>query len=223
MNLDTAIANYGLANLTSTNDWYQWRKINPRYLPHGINLSAGNQFSQNVALKHSLNAQYVNGDEKAKIDVTKYYIAVWGGVKRNSADKIKHYSLGTPSDLVARGTNGVASWSKALCIRDPHAYAIYDARVAVAINCLQIISGVNSPRLFPLLIGQNKEINIGSKMICRYACHHDWTEINEDQFYQEYNNALLAASDVLGVEHCVLEMLLFSHAPILLNSAIPKT
>ena len=218
MNLNTAIVNYGRANLTSANDWYQWRKINPRYLPIGINLPTGNQFSQNVALKHSLSAIYAKGDEKEKIDVTEYYIAVWGGVKRNRADKIKHYSLGTPDELVARGVNGIASWSKAMCIRDPHSYAIYDARVAVAINCLQIASGVNSPQLFPLLTGQNKRINKGKKIISRYAHDHGWEIIGEDHFYQEYNNVLSEASGVLGVEHCVLEMLLFSHAIVLLDS-----
>lgn len=221
MSLEQAIIAYGTDRLTPTNDWYQWRNINPRYLPNGIVLSKGNQYAQNVSLKQQLCAHYSAGNEDTKIAVTRYYIAVWGGVKRNSAEKIRNYSLTPPNHLIANGVKGIASWSKALCIRNPNEYAIYDARVALSLNAIQVVYRVENPILFPLLTGQNKLINNGSKRIRRHACEYGWAETQEEQFYQQYNAILSSVANALEVNHYTLEMLLFAYAPYLLSAAYP--
>lgn len=220
MTLNQAIIDYSRTILTPTNDWFSW-KINPSLIPDGIVLPHGNPYSQNVALKLALNVQYHLGNVDTKILVTKYYIATWGGVRRNSEDKIRNYSLAPPGTLVANGIGGIASWSKALCIRDPNEYAIYDARVAVSLNCLQIIFGVDDPLLFPLLAGQNKLINKGSQRIRQFACDKKWFEAQEAEFYQIYNSMLSSASAALAVATYAIEMLLFAQAPILLRDAFP--
>lgn len=221
MTLEQAVTEYGRHWLTPENDWYQWRNINPRYLPIDVALPNGNQYSQNASLKNQLSLRYRNGNDEAKIAVTKYYIAVWGGVKRNSIEKIRRYSLDDPEHLIANGAQGVASWSKALCIRDPARYAIYDARVALSLNAIQVVAGVEAPVLYPLLSGQNKLVNEGSRRICRHACGNNWPEVEEAAFYQQYNEVLAAAANALQVNHYTLEMLLFAHAPMLLRAAFP--
>jgi len=219
MTLENSLTAYADKYLTPDNEWYLWRNINPRYLPTGIVLPMGNQYAQNVSLKHQLSNLYSNGNDDAKISATKYYIAVWGGVRRNGMNKIKNYSLASPDSLIVNGVQGIASWSKALCIRDPNNYAIYDARVALSLNAIQVISRAQSPILYPLLKGQNKLINKGSKHMHEYACKNEWPKTDQTDFYQRYNAILSATANTLNVSHYSMEMLLFSHAPNLLRIA----
>ena len=148
MTLREAIVAHGRANLTEANDWYRW-PVNPSFLPAGIVLPGGNAYAQNVALKLQLSNAYSTADDHVKQEITDYYIAKWGGIRRNTEENIRIYALDTPASLIARGSRGIASWSKALCIRCPNEYAIYDARVALSLNCLQIIGPVNTPDEIP--------------------------------------------------------------------------
>ncbi|NWG01695.1 MAG: hypothetical protein HXY44_02415 [Syntrophaceae bacterium] len=221
MTLQDAIVAQGKANLTESNDWYPW-SVNPRFLPTGIILPMGSPYVQNVALKLQLSGMYSTGDDDLKQKITYYYIVKWGGIKRNTKENIRSYALDTPASLIARGSKGIASWSKALCIRCPNEYAIYDARVALSLNCLQIISPVNTPILFPLLLGQNKRISLGNRMVQRYASAHNWAVAHEREFYRQYNNILSSAAQLLGSNLYTLEMLLFAKAPELLEEAFPN-
>jgi hypothetical protein len=219
MTLETALIDFWRGSIAPDNDWYKWRKINPRYLPEGVSVGSGNAFSQNENLKKQLSKQYQTGSDDQKIELTRYYIAVWGGVRRNSADKISAYALNQPHELIANGIVGIASWSKALSIRDPDSYAIYDARVAVSLNALQIIHNVAAPVLFPLLTGQNKIINEGAKLLAGHAGNGTWRKISPESFYDEYNALLAKVALSLNVKHYAVEMALFTKAPALLKSA----
>jgi len=220
MTLQDAIVVHGRANLTESNDWYPW-PVNPRFLPTGIVLPKGSPYMQNVALKLLLSDMYSTADDDLKQEITYYYIVKWGGIKRNTKENIRSYALDTPASLIARGSKGIASWSKALCIRSPNEYAIYDARVALSLNCLQIISPVNTSILFPLLLGQNKLISFGNRMLLRYASAHGWAVAHERDFYRQYNTILSSAAYLLGSNLYTLEMLLFAKAPELLREAFP--
>ncbi len=220
MTLREAIVEHGRANLTETNDWYRW-PVNPSFLPAGIVLPRGNAYAQNVALKLQLSDLYSAADDHTRQEITEYYIAKWGGIRRNTAENIRTYALDTPASLIARDTRGIASWSKALCIRCPDEYAIYDARVALSLNCLQITSPVNPPTRFPLLPGQNRLISLGSKMVFRHTSVHGWAVALEKDFYRQYNAVLSSAAQILGTNLYTLEMLLFAKAPELLQEAFP--
>lgn len=145
-----------------------------------------------------------------------------GWNKKNDDGKITSYALDSPASLIAKGSQGIASWSKALCIRCPFNYAIYDARVALSLNCLQIVAAAEQPTIFPLLAGQNKQINAGSKVVRQYAIKHNWQPVAERFFYDKYNTILSAAAKTLNVKLYTLEMLLFATAPGLLQEAFPE-
>jgi hypothetical protein len=221
MTLREAIVALGHANLTKGNDWYPWH-VNPSFLPAGIALPRGNAYAQNVALKLQLSNLYANADDHIKQEITEYYIAKWGGIRRNTQENIRIYALDAPASLIARGSRGIASWSKALCIRFPNEYAIYDARVALSLNCLQITGPVNPSMRFPLLPGQNKLVNLGSRMVLRFTSVHGWPMVREKDFYREYNHVLSSAAQLLGADLYTLEMLLFAKAPDLLREAFPN-
>jgi len=221
MTLQEAIAAYSRTNLTETNDWYHW-PVNPSFLPKGVVLPEGSCYAQNVALKIQLNALYSSADDQVKKEITHYYISKWGGIKKNTDEKIRSYALDVPASLIAKGYQGIASWSKALCIRCPNDYAVYDARVALSLNCLQIIAAVDRPAMFPLLTGQNKRINSGSRMVRQYATKHGWPAAKEGSFYLKYNNILSSAAKLIDTNLYTLEMLLFAKAPGLLQEAFPE-
>ena len=221
MNLLEALIDFGRANLTPSNDWYVWKPINPIFLPQGVVLSPGNQYSQNVALKLALSAIYAAGDENVRFNLTRYYIAVWGGVRGNKEETLHTYSLAEPPVLIALGKKGIASWSKALCVKNPTEYAIYDARVALALNCLQKWYQVDAPILFPLLTGQNQIVNSGVQAMRGYAQNNHWNTADQD-FYHLYIENLSLAAVALDVEIYTLEMLLFSKVLDLLAIAFPE-
>lgn len=222
MNVLGALIDYGQASLTPENDWYRWKKINPEYLPAGVVLPDGTEYSKNVALKRSLSGLYAAGDENTRIELTRYYIVIWGGVRGNKAEKIRAYALSAPGELITKGRSGIASWSKALCVRDPEAYAIYDARVALALNCLQVAYEVEAPLLFPLLYGQNKKVNEGAKRMEHFAYSNQWAEVRDGEFYALYNDYLAQAAMALGIAIYTLEMLLFSKVSDLYELAYPE-
>jgi len=213
-----AIVALAMENLTEANDWYRW-PVNQDFLPTSIVLPRGNDFSQNVALKLQLSNLYSNTDDHIRQEITSYYITKWGGIKGNTEEKIRIYALDTPASLIARGSRGIASWSKALCIRCPNEYAIYDARVAISLNCLQIISPVSLPKKFPLLASQNKLMILGNRLVLGYASIHAWAIAQERDFYQQYNSVLSSAAQLVRANLYTLEMLLFAKAPELLQLA----
>ena len=148
LTLRDALIAFGKTNLTESNDWYQW-SINPKYLPASILLPPGTPFTQNVALKIELSRLYSSTDNQTKKEITRYYIADWGGIRSNRDETIQSYSRDTPESLIAKGAQGIASWSKALCIRNPACFAIYDARVAISLNLSTDRAGSRSPERLP--------------------------------------------------------------------------
>ena len=208
------------------NDWYCWNDINPAKLPKGVTLPAGNAFARNVVLKRELHRLWNASQEDDQLELAKYYVAVWGGVKRNSADTLRKYVTASQDDVIANGVKGVASWSKVLCIRDPEAYAIFDARVSTSLNCLQIIHGVPNPVLYPLLPGQNRTIQKGTEHITTLAGANAWTPASEHQYYRKYLSLVSEVANSCEAPNAkiyTIEMLLFALAESLLAKAFPRT
>jgi hypothetical protein len=160
--------------------------------------------------------------DETKISLVHYYISTWGGVRRNSPENIKFYALQFPDQLIALGTKGVASWSKALCVQNPYCYAIYDARVAVSLNALQIINRTDSPQLFPTLMGQNKRVNRASEIISDHSVKNKWQKLGEDKFYKRYLEVTSEAAARLNCDIYTVEMLLFARVLFLFDKAFPN-
>lgn len=218
MTLEEALYLHSKANLTATTVWYHW-KINPDHLPKGAVLSGGNHYEQNLSLKTQLNALYLSANNQAKIEIIRYYISKWGGIKRNSDKTINNYTFNSLESLIGKGTHGIASWSKALSIRHPNNCSIYDARVSVSLNCLQVTKAVNGPALFPLLPSQNKLIIEGNKIIRQFATMNGWATMPKNTFYQKYNHSLSVVANRLGLTPHTIEMILFAKAPELFRES----
>ena len=204
-------------NLDDTNEWYTW-KINEWNFPVKIDLPEGNQYLRNMALKKALHEAWKNETNKEKRGaIIKYYIKDWGGIARNSEELMAKYMYSTPETLIEFGKNGIASWSKALVIHDPDKYAIFDARVSMSLNCLQIIYDTENKVMYPKLGSRNKTINEGQKLVQSIAKQNHWEKVNTATFYSDYLALIGGIAKNRGSNLATIEMLLFAKAEQLVN------
>jgi hypothetical protein len=214
MTLESALLTYANEHIDGVNAWYDW-SINRNRLPIGISLSPGTTFQENVALKLALHQRWLTyKNERSALE--KYYVADWGGVRGNAPTTLEKYASLMPQDLLQFGAVGIATWSKILCVRNPYDYAIFDARVSIALNFLQVVYSVKAPVLFSLLPGQNRRIEQGGKQIRRRAGQQSWQKAPPD-FYVFYLNLLKYVANARGDAIWTIEMLLFAKAEELID------
>lgn len=173
----------------------------------------GNQYIKNLVLKQELNNKWKNSKtSEEKLELIKYYIATWGGIHTNSQKSMNEYSKLSARELIRKGKKGIASWSKAIVIHDPNKYAIFDARVAISLNCLQKLYNIENKVLFPVLSSRNKVVARGNKLIKETAKIETWEKVNEEIFYDQYLEILKKVSVEFDTNISTVEMLLFAKA-----------
>jgi hypothetical protein len=221
--LKKTIADYSKEHIDTLNDWYSWREINEEKLPQGIKLPDGNQYIKNISLKEQLNKCWrETQDNKVKFELIEYYISTWGGIHTNSEESMFEYSTLSATQLIKFGKNGIASWSKAIVIHDPEEYAIFDARVAISLNCIQKLLNLYEPMLFPILPSRNKKVALGNKLIRKTAKAESWTKAYDETFYKQYLNILKSVANELDSDISTIEMLLFAKAEELVDKTFPN-
>lgn len=203
-------------------DWYTWRL--PRNLPSGIKIPAGNSYTRTIALRDSLSVSLRVARKKKKVELTRFYIADWGGVRRNSDATISDYATAHENELINKLARGIASWSKALALREPDTYAIYDARVAFSLNALQFLFIRENDRvLFPMPPGRNTTI-----APARAFLKGEQWDIQAVDFYVKYLALLRSVAATLSkacgqrVRICEVEMCLFAKAEELATKILQK-
>jgi hypothetical protein len=175
----------------------------------------------NIALKWALHEAFLKADETERRSIAEWVVKQWGGVKNNKPETFDVYLAMLQRRPVAQTPwQGVASYSKILAVYDPKQYAIFDARVASALNAVQMLDEGNLTVRFPIPNGQNEAIK-------RFAAQIGETdaslEIEKAQAYAEYLRLIKAVSDTLGCELYTIEMLLFSLATRLARKLAPAT
>lgn len=210
---------------------YNWPRKKWPELPDLISMNtsfSGNRYHQNMQLKRQLN-QLWHAYPEHRMDLTRFIVKDWGGIGGNSPASLERMAVWDDEKLLALGISGVASYSKVLAIRDPETYAIYDARVAVSLNAVQLIAGCSEGMMFPYLPGRNKvtgdTVNKrGFSQCLRFKpkavleSHPGWKRIPRNSAYVRYLDLLKAlrreAKDVSIQE---MEMALFADAEALVG------
>lgn len=207
-------------DMTNLGNWYTW-PVKRNLLPAGIRLPAigCSSYDENVALKHSLYEAYKQGDDKRKIELTRYYIVQWGGIGANRPKRIEEYATNSVDEILALGTRGIASWSKALCIRNPEKWLIFDARVSAALNSIQFLGKVHDPILFPKLSPRNNYITGNIVKLISYGRNSGWKRSRNATVYLDYINIVTTVAKELDQKSYTIEMWLFSEAERLLSEA----
>jgi hypothetical protein len=223
------VAEYVRQKHANGTSWYTW-SFDTQRVPAGIfglDARGTDWYSRNVTLKHLLHAAW-NRDLERRAELERYYIGGWGGVRTNRAETLAAYHASDALANIARGEKGIASWSKALCVRNPFEYAIFDARVSASLNALQIIhrDRVDAPRRFPLLASRNGEVVRATPQLRRYFDAHGWPRVNDD-FYGQYLELCRSVGQRNGspgspMPIYAVEMALFAHTEELLAKVFPK-
>ena len=99
-----------------------------------------------IALKQHLTDAWSRADVAEKAKLAKWIVADWGGVRSNRPITLQGHLDQIEND--SRPLKGVASYSKILSVVNCTQYAIYDARVAVSLNAVQLTSRVAMPIFF---------------------------------------------------------------------------
>jgi hypothetical protein len=196
-------------NLKTDSDWYHWA-IKDEYLPLGIELSNDSRIQRNLSLKEQLHSKWSKSDDKTKEELIEYYIIRWGGIRGNKKETLDIYKKSLSRELIKRGVNGVSSWSKALVLHDCNKYAIFDARVSISLNYLQVINNTKDKILFPILPSQNNKIKFANKQLKDIS--KDWKKVGNNEFYSLYLELLYVTAKELNTNISIIEMLLFARS-----------
>lgn len=204
---------------SSIKENYSWMA---KSLPKGIRLNVDatkSNYQINVELKFELSRLWRESPAR-RLELVRYIVSTWGGIRGNSEDTLKRYSLLHPP-VASLPLKGVASYSKVLGMIDPDEYAIYDARVAVALNAVQLLARISKGYFFPYLPGRN---NIVGNSVTKRGFSQDsrfkwgsalfdgWTVVENDKAYLRYLETLKVVSKSEGIPIYTLEMTLFSDA-----------
>ncbi|WP_244814167.1 hypothetical protein [Caballeronia sp. Lep1P3] len=186
-------------------------------LPFDIRLPAGSWFEKNLALKKALHLAWQLGSRDARIALCDWYISVWGGIRRNSAENIRLYATGSEENIFARGVQGIASWSKALTIRDPGRFAIFDSRTSVSLTAIQVLANTPDPVIFPPLPSQNTQVKGASALVRTLCKTRAFQRVAPSSCYADYNRLLIDVAKNVGrgITNQMVEMVLFADAELL--------
>ena len=212
---------------------YSWEIPNKLFDGSTTNYQ-GSNFEANVALKQDLSRRWANEPENRK-QITKWIISNWGGINGNKDNTLKQYCIQAQEDSPATPLKGIASFSKVLGVKDPIKYAIYDARVAVSLNAVQLLAKEQHGFAFPYLSGRNKYTGNWSPSTPRgfstmknvsirtlTSEPFGWTRVVRDEAYQTYLEVLRQISTELRTPIYKLEMALFSQAVELACKVFPE-
>lgn len=221
MNFEAAVRQYVAAHIGTLERDYRWTFSLEQLPIEMILLNEDSWLNKNICLRQALHDQWRISTEEKQLKIISWYIAEWGGVTSNSPTTLALYASATPENLIARQTKGIASWSKALSVRDPIRFAIFDARVSSALNSIQIINKVSDPRYFPDLPSRNNTI-INAVDIARDRAGKIWESVSGETFYNEYNDLLINIAKYIDSSATLqkVEMVLFARAEILANEAL---
>jgi len=200
-------------------DLYRW-PIPPLTLDIPFEQGADSLTRANMRLKRTLHAAWQDAHEARRYDTAHWYVARWGGVKRNKRETLEGYVTASESDLLSRGIDGIATWSKVLVVRGPDRYAIFDARVATSMNALQLIQGIGNPIFFPNLLNQNRTIKQFQKWIRARVLERS-RYIPKAEVYPTYLDIMTDVAKGAGLSSLdEIEMTLFANAETLAREAM---
>lgn len=158
----------------------------------------------------------------SKEHLIRWIIRDWGGIYRNKPETFRHYEVcfGSFEErqvkkfIESQGTVGISSWSKVLSLALPKNYAIYDSRVAIALNCA--LDSLKSTKIFVIPNGQNITIKAASAIFQKNK------KYIQTFGYIDYVNFLKKSIELKICPNNLLEseMLIFEIAPMLAQNFI---
>ncbi len=216
--------NYGLKNVST----YQWPKKGPsvdallKNYDEKYQLKGQSNYEKNVELKLLLSEEFKSKNLDVR-KISEWIIKSWGGIPKLSKN-IDEYIKKVSEKEYPNMLSGVASYSKLFAMFYPREFAIYDARVAVSLNVIQLLSDECEVLFFPYLSGRNKitgyqKTKKGFSRLPEFnraniskTSGKSWGYLDAAEVYPEYNNILTSICFQKNWNLWDIEMLLFSKA-----------
>lgn len=190
----------------SLNEKYQWK------IPDGAPVMydrSGSALATNLSLRESLHQAWVS-QPSTRCALAAWYVRNWGGVRRTSDFSIKKYVAIQSAEQLPSSMQGIASWSKVAAIANPAKWAIFDARVALALNALQLLRVRRLLQSFAMPPSRNKIIQQAALALRQQAPQVQLvTQSTSNEDYLSYTRILAG----FGAQKQQAEMCLFVLAP----------
>lgn len=213
-----AFAGFGLARLGE----YQW-PINEAFRQRFPDLPGGNGHGANIQLRQRLHQQWQSADAAKRAELAHLVIAVWGGVNGNRPKTIERYAAlaADANPLGNFALAGIASQSKVLCIANPVEFAIYDARVSVALAAINLLAQNNRGLYFPYVPSRRRDVSEFQRKYSQTNLRQTCPKaafLQGKQAYGAYCETLRDLAPQLRSTVQDLEMCLFTQSIDLINS-----
>lgn len=190
------------------------------------NNAKGLNQEQTIELKARLAEEWKQSDPNSKLKLAHKIVYEWGGVRRNQPETLKRYVERADMAAPPLPLAGIASYSKIFTIADPERYVIYDARVAAALNAVQLLhyDAGGHYICFNYVPGRNVTINGENGFVKRFSRQRliamGWQPVRRDDTYQTYLTLLKTLSKKRGEPLHSFEMTLFANAVELCRQAM---
>lgn len=228
-----AIAEYCRSNMPQLEQSYSW-KIPVSFQEYNV---SGDSFQANKDLRYQLHTSWKAAPYEGRLDLARRIVADWGGVRSNKQSTLKEYVRKAEAGENDWPLKGVASYSKILSVIDPSRFAIYDARVAVALIAAQHIFGDGPGLAFRYVPGRNKTTgdHLGRGFVHEPPFKQDslladgWCHLEQRDNYSTYlallHSIVVDLESSTGDSATVLdvEMCLFANAENLAKEALKQT
>ena len=212
------------------NKAYRWKIPSTETI--GFNQPPGlTSYQANVELKKYLANAWEGGDFSQRLSLAKWVVKDWGGIRAGKIETIERFVQEINQDNLDFVFNRVASYSKILPCKSISEYAIYDQRVAVALNAIQLLGDVKNGVAFHMPLGRNNKVGNQAKKVGFSAqpefrpkmlvANRGWMKLQKDDCYRAYLETLYSVQGLLGNPPIYdIEMVLFANAEDLAVSAM---
>lgn len=180
-----------------------------------------NNWRRNVKLRHKL-SEYWGGLVKAgrindAFAITRWLVKEWGGIKRIRDDTINQHFWDAINQKYSLPFDKISSKSKVFALANPDALQIYDARVAVSLNSIQLAANTDVRIYFTIPETRIKSIQFNDD--CFQARlpqgafeEFDFVSITLDSIYSAYIELVNRLALRMSVSPVDVEMRLFGLA-----------
>lgn len=203
-------------HLPRLSQYYQWPKRIPKPVADAPWVFKTNGSDECIDMKHHLTELWKKGDEAEKKKLASWIVSGWGGVRANSLETLAGYLTAINGGSYPTSLQGVASYSKILSVVDCQQYSIYDARVAAALNAVQLMYPGKLSHYYPYVPSRNGVIRqfMQAYRKTELVDQRGWQEVSWNGGYNAYCQLLIdLKTQFPGREIYHFEMTLFSMAP----------
>ena len=176
--------------------------------------SYDDMWRMNIELHDAMNEHWnaTVGDDAAQDAFGLWVIQSWGGIRKHKEETLKRHLYEAKNFNSIDGKDGVASYSKLMAAKNCERFFILDARVAVALNVLQMDYFGGHRYFFDVLGTQNKQISAFNEIYKRKQYEAIGYVPFKGNIYSFFNELILKMADYLDVRGIEVEMMLFDNA-----------